>query len=145
MENQTLEPLELGFQLYQNKAPYGEILAHFETLAGDRAHGSTAHTCLSWVHLMRREAGDVDKAVQHAKQALGLERNNAQAQYNLVLAMLTGKVKGVREAFEKALHMSSHDDLHAAVDNLKEGIERHPDYPEARKLLQWIEDAHACH
>lgn len=145
MEKQTIDPLEQGLQLYQNNAPYGEVIAHFETLTQDRTHGSTAYTCLSWLHLMRREAGDVNLALQHAKRALSLDRRNAQAQYNLVLAMLAGKVKGVREAFDKALNMSSHEDLHAAVDNLQEGINRHPDFTEARKLLQWLEDVHACH
>jgi tetratricopeptide (TPR) repeat protein len=136
----TQDPIQEGMAQYEAKAPYPEVIAIFEqALTGNKDQKSTALTCLSWLHTL---SGDATKGVKTAKEALKLDRTNAQAQYNLVLAMLAGKVKGVREEFEKALQMSTHDAIHEAEGNLQDALTRHPDMAAATKLLGWLSHDH---
>jgi Tfp pilus assembly protein PilF len=104
-----------------------------------KAQKSTALTCLSWLHTL---SGDAAKGAKAAKEALKLDRTNAQAQYNLVLAMLAGNIKGVRDEFQRAMQMSTHDAIHEAEGNLQDALERHPEMPAAKKLLAWLSHDH---
>lgn len=136
----TQDLIQEGMGQYEAKAPYPEVIATFEkALTGNKDQKSTALTCLSWLHTLN---GDAAKGVKTAKEALKLDRTNAQAQYNLVLAMLASNTKGVRDEFEKAMAMSTHDAIHEAEGNLKDALDRHPDMAAAKKLLGWLAHDH---
>jgi tetratricopeptide (TPR) repeat protein len=136
----TQDLIQEGMAKYEAKAPYPEVIAAFErALNGSKDQKSTALTCLSWLHTL---SGDATKGAKAAKEALKLDRTNAQAQYNLVLAMLAGNIKVVREAFQTAMQMSTADAIHEAEGNLQDALERHPDMPAAKKLLAWLSHDH---
>jgi tetratricopeptide (TPR) repeat protein len=136
----TQDLIQEGMSKYEAKAPYPEVIATFEkALTGNKDQKSTALTCLSWLHTLN---GDAPKGVKAAKEALKLDRTNAQAHYNLVLAMLASNTKGVRDEFQRAMQLSTHDAIHEAEDNLKEALERHPDLAAAQKLLGWLSHDH---
>lgn len=136
----STDPIEQGMAKYEAKAPYPEVIAAFElALDGPKDQQSTAYTCLSWLHTLN---GDYDKAIRVAKEALRIDRSNAQAHYNMVLAMLAGGKKGVREELQKALNVSSHEAIHEAEANLQDALERHPDFKAAEKLLSWLAHDH---
>ena len=137
----TQDFLQEGMAKYEAKAPYPEVIALFEqALTGDKQTKGTAYTCLSWLYALN---GEADKSTKAAKEALRLDRTNAQAHFNLVLAMLVGGTKGVRDELQRALNVATHDALHEAEGNLQEALVRNPEFAPAKKLLGWL--AHDDH
>ncbi|MBC7543180.1 MAG: hypothetical protein H7338_10655 [Candidatus Sericytochromatia bacterium] len=137
----TQDFLQEGMAKYEAKAPYPEVIGLFEkALDGDKQTKGTAYTCLSWLHALN---GEFDKSAKTAKEAMRLDRTNAQAHFNLVLAMLGAGTKGVREELQRVMTITTHDALHEAQGNLQEAIDRHPDFAAAKKLSGWL--AHDDH
>lgn len=129
-----------GNKLYNEKAPLSEVIDKFLKAIEKNPKDSSSYTCLSWLHILRDEEGDQKKALTFAKTALKLDPTNSQAHFNLVLAFLTNNKKGVREEFQKVISKSSSQDIEAAITNLKEALNRRPDFEEAKKLLKWLEN-----
>jgi tetratricopeptide (TPR) repeat protein len=137
----TQDFLQEGMAKYEAKAPYPEVIELFQKATeGDKQTKGTAFTCLSWLYALNNEP---DKAAKSAKEALRLDRTNAQAHFNLVLAMLASGTKGVRDELQRAMAITTHDALHEAEGNLQEALVRHPDFAPAKKLLGWL--AHDDH
>lgn len=134
-------PFEKGLALYEQKAPIEQVIALFEQGVLLNPKDATGFTCLAWLHLLRQEEGDASKALNYAQKAVRLEQNNYQAHFNLVLSMLVNGVKGVRSEFLKALNKcQSQNELQEVIENLKDALERRPDFSEAAKILKWIEE-----
>jgi len=138
-ENQEKDLFTQGTELYQQKAPLKDVIDIFLKAAEIRIKDPSLHTCLSWLYLLRAESGDIDNAIDSAKMALRSDPGNAQAHFNLLLGLLMAGRKGIREQFEKVMGKSSKQDLELAIANLKDALERKPEFMEAAKLLNWIE------
>ena len=132
--------LEKGLELYEQKAPYEDIIPFFEQAALEHPRDSSAYTCLAWLYLLKDEKEDRQKGLHFAQQATKMDRRNAQAQANLVLAMLMSGRTGIRKEVEKIYQRcASPEDLKEIQDNLKEALQRKDDFAEAQKLLSWLE------
>lgn len=141
-ESSAKHPFEQGLELYEQKAPLNEVVELFEQGLLISPRESSGHTCLAWLLLLRQEGDDASKALAYAIQAVRLDRHNFQAHFNLVLAMLVNGQAGVRKEFQQALSKCLHEeDVAEVVANLKDALERRPDFPEASKMLNWIENA----
>jgi tetratricopeptide (TPR) repeat protein len=133
-------PFEQGLALYEQKAPYEEIIPLFEQGLTLAPRDSVGYTCLAWLHLLRNQNDDIEKALTYAHKAVRLDQNNYQAHINLVLAMLVSGASGVRPVFQKAMaKIQNEEDRQEALDNLKEALERHPDMAAAQKVLNWMQ------
>jgi tetratricopeptide (TPR) repeat protein len=134
-------PYESGLALYEQKGSLEEVIALFEQGLILSPKDATGYTCLSWLHLLRNQEEDADKGLNYAVKAVKLEPANYQAHFNLVLGMLVNSVSGVRPEFLKALDKcQTQEDLQEVIDNLTEAVERRPDYAEAQKVLNWIQE-----
>ena len=134
-------PFEKGLMLYEQKASLDSVIPLFEQGLLLSPKDSTGYTCLAWLHLLRQQADDTDKALNYARQALKAEPGNYQAHFNLVLAMLVGGIKGVRAEFVAAMRKCQQSsELQEVMTNLQDALERRPDFAEAGKLLKWIQE-----
>ncbi|MBF2054460.1 MAG: hypothetical protein IGS03_13500 [Candidatus Sericytochromatia bacterium] len=138
-EERPVHPFEKGLALYEQKAPYAEVIELFEQGLTLSPRDSVGYTCLAWLHLLRREGEDADKALGYAHKAIRLDGNNYQAYINLTLAMLITGASGVRPVFQKAMaRIQSDEDREEVLSNLREALERHPDLDAAQKVLNWM-------
>lgn len=130
---------EAGIKLYDEGAPLGDVLAHFERLK-DAAPGDVRMAVsLSWLYIL---TGNKAKALAYCR----LARGTAQGRFNFVLAYLEFGEKGVREKFEEAVAGGGHEGVHDAVANLQDAIKRKGgSFPAAEKMLRWLADVHPEH
>jgi hypothetical protein len=127
---------EAGLKRYEEGAPLDEVLAEFETMHLEAPNDARILVSLSWLHLMLEHK---DQAIAFSKKAKG----TAQGRYNLALAQLTFKEKGVRQTLEEAVRLGGHDGLHDAMDNLEDAIKRKGgSYPAAERMLEWLKEMH---
>lgn len=132
-------PFEQGLELYEQKAPYDEVIPLFEQGVTLAPRDSVGYTCLAWLHLLRNQNDDAAKGLTYAQKAVRLDGNNVQAHFNLVLAMLVNGVTGVRQEFQRAMSkLQNADDRQEVISNLKDAIDRAPELEAAKKLLSWI-------
>ena len=96
-------PFEKGLALYEERADYNEVIALFEEGITLSPRDSVGYTCLAWLLLLRNEGDDSQKAEKLCMQGLRLDPSNYQAHFNLALAMLQNKTKGVRQEFQQAM------------------------------------------
>lgn len=137
---QPQHPFEKGLELYEAKADYNEIIPLFEQGVTLSPRDSVGYTCLAWLHLLRRQDGDADKALNYAQQAVRLDGNNFQAHINLVLAMLTTGETGVRQVFQRAMaRVQTPDDRQEVLENLNDAMERAPEWDAPGKVLKWMD------
>ena len=135
-------PFELGLELYEQKAPYEQIIPLFEQGLNVAPRDSIGYTCLAWLHLLRGEGEDNGKGLVYAQKASRLDPNNVQAHFNLVLAMLVNGVTGVRQEFQRALSkLRTTNEEQEVIGNLEDALERRADFDQAQKLLNWIKEA----
>lgn len=135
-----VHPFEQGLALYEQKASYDEIIPLFEQGVTLSPRDSIGYTCLTWLHILRRQEGDVAKALSYGQKAVRLDPSNYQAHFNLVLAMLINKTKGVRGEFQRAMSkLQTQEDQDEVVHNLNDALERQPELVEAQKILSWIQ------
>lgn len=133
-------PFERGLELYEQKAPYDEIIPLFEQGLTIAPRDSIGYTCLAWLHLLRNQDDDAGKGLVFAQKAVRLDPANAQAHFNLVLAMLIGKISGVRQEFQRAMSkLGSVEERQEVINNLNDALERRPDLAEASKILDWMQ------
>lgn len=137
---QPSHPFERGLELYEQKAPYAEVIALFEQGVTLTPKDSVGYTCLAWLHMLRNEGDDVPKAIGYAQRALRLDNSNFQAHFNLVMAMLMNGESGIRPEFQRAMSkLRLQEDRDEVVNNLKDALEREPGLEAAQKMLKWIE------
>lgn len=138
-EERPVHPFEQGLALYEQKAPYAEVIALFEQGLTLSPRDSVGYTCLAWLHLLRREGDDAEKALNYAHKAIRLDGNNYQAYINLTLAMLVTAASGVRPVFQKAMaRIQTDEDREEVLSNLREALERHPELDAAQKVMTWM-------
>ena len=134
-------PFEKGLALYEERADYNEVIALFEEGITLSPRDSVGYTCLAWLLLLRNEGDDSQKAEKLCMQGLRLDPINYQAHFNLALAMLQNKTKGVRQEFQQAMRkLASPADKEEVVTNLKEAVDREPEFEAAAKMLNWIQN-----
>lgn len=134
-------PFEVGLELYEQKAPYEQIIPLFEQGLTLAQRDSVGYTCLAWLHLLRNENDDAAKGLVYAQKAVRLDAGNAQANFNLVLAMLLNNASGVRQEFQRAMSkLNTQEDRQEVIENLNDAIERRPDLEAAKKILKWMQD-----
>ena len=98
----TQDLIQEGMAKYEAKAPYPEVIAAFEkALTGNKDQKGTALTCLSWLHTLN---GDAAKGVKAAKEALKLDRTNAQASN---ATHITANSRGTAKASGRAIDSPS--------------------------------------
>ena len=132
-------PFEQGLELYEAKANYDEIIPLFEQGVTLSPRDSVGYTCLAWLHMLRNQGDDFDKALNYAKQAVGLDGNNFQAHINLTLAMLSTGATGVRQVFQRGMsRIQTPDDREEVVENLNDAIARQPEWDAPAKVLKWM-------
>lgn len=139
-ETETIQtPFQKGLALYEQKAPIDEIIPIFEDGFKQTPKDSTGPTCLAWLYMMRDQEGDRKKALDYAQMAVRMDFRNYQAQFNLVLAMLMNEMTGIRPEVDKARQkINVPEELEEVVANLKDAVERKPEFKEAQKLLNWL-------
>lgn len=134
-------PFEKGLALYEARADYNEVIALFEEGITLSPRDSVGYTCLAWLLLLRNEGDDTQRAEKICLQGLRLDPGNYQAHFNLALAMLHNGTKGVRQEFQQAMRkLNTLEDKAEVVANLKEAIDREPEFTAAAKMLNWIEN-----
>lgn len=143
MTEAVKHPFEQGLELYENNGPLGDVITKFEEGLTLSPKDSTGYTCLAWLHLLRNEGEDAVKGLSYAHKAVALSRQNAQAYFNLTLAMLVNKEKGVRGIFQRAMSLcsSNPEDYQEALENFEDALKRREDFTEAAKILNWMKDA----
>lgn len=135
-------PFEVGLELYEQKAPYDEVIPHFEQGVTLAPRDSVGYTCLAWLHLLRNQGDDVNKGIMYAQKAVRLDPGNVQAHFNLVLGMLISGTSGVRAEFQRAYgKLRTEGERDEVISNLNDALERHPEMEPARKILSWIQGA----
>ena len=138
---QVQHPFERGLAMYEAKEDYDKVITVFEEGITLSPKDSVGYTCLAWLLLLRNQGDDSQRAEKLCLQALRLEPGNYQAHFNLVLAMLENKTKGVRQEFQKAVRkMQSGEDEAELLNNLKEAQSREPDFAPAAKVLNWLQN-----
>lgn len=130
---------EIGVELYDSKAPFEEVIPVFEQAVKEYPKDSAGWTCLAWLRLLRNEGTDAEQAFEEAKKASRMDHANAQAHFNMILAMLIMGKTGVRGELNKAMQKCTPDDFKEVLGNLNDALERRPDFSEAKKLLGWID------
>ncbi len=134
-------PFEKGLALYEAKADYNEVIPLFEEGITLNSKDSVGYTCLGWLLLLRNEGDDAQRAEKICAQGLRLDPGNYQAHFNLALAMLHNKTKGVRQEFQQAMRkLQTQDDKDEVLTNLREAVSREPEFEAAAKMLNWIEN-----
>lgn len=127
---------EAGLKRYEEGAPLDELVTYFQALYQEDPSDMRIIVSLSWLHLL---LGHKEQALAFSKKAKG----TAQGRYNLALAQLTFKEKGVRVTLEEAVRLGGHEGLHDAMDNLEDALRRKGgSYPAAEKMLAWIKEMH---
>ncbi|MEZ0373215.1 MAG: tetratricopeptide repeat protein [Candidatus Sericytochromatia bacterium] len=135
-------PFELGLELYEQKAPFDHIIPLFEQGLNIAPRDSIGYTCLAWLHLLRNQEDDANKGMMYAQKAVRLDPNNAQANFNLVMAMLVNNTSGVRQEFQRAMSkLGTAEDRQEVVTNFQDALERWPALDAAKKILAWIQGA----
>ena len=99
----------------------------------------TVILCLVLTSSMSLAKDSDAETIEACEQAAKKNPDDAQAHFNLLLGLLMAGRKGIREQFEKVMGKSSKQDLELAIANLKDALERKPEFMEAAKLLNWIE------
>jgi len=141
-DHETVDhPFEKGLALYEAKADYNEVIPLFEEGITLTPKDSVGYTCLAWLLLLRNEGDDAQRAEKICMQGLRLDPGNYQAHFNLALAMLHNKTKGVRQEFQQAMRkLQTQEDKEEVLTNLREAVSREPEFEAAAKMLNWIEN-----
>jgi predicted Zn-dependent protease len=122
---------------YKDGAAPEELIPVFQGICDHAPKSSPAWTCLAWLYLLTDKPNSALKAAQKASK---LNPEDPQARVNLVLAMLATKQKGVRPHVELIDHIiSAVAELRQEIqDNLTDGLTRKPDWPEVKRLQNWL-------
>ncbi len=141
VSEEATHPFEKGLAMYEAKEDYAKVIATFEEGITLSPRDSVGYTCLAWLLLLRNDSGDSQQAEKLCQQALRLDPSNYQAHFNLVLAMLENKSKGVRQEFQQAKRkLQTPDDKAELITNLEEAVSREPEFTPAQKVLNWIQN-----
>ena len=136
-DSQSVEALfDEGIERYQNGESTDTLIPFFKDICDRAKRNSPAWTCLSWLYLLSNKPNAAYKAAQ---KAVKLNREDAQARFNLTVAMLETKQKGVRSHIELLQQMMMIDELRQEIEeNCADGLKRKADWPSLIKVRDWI-------
>lgn len=136
-EAQSTEALfDEGLERYQNGESTETLIPFFKDICDRAKRNSPAWTCLSWLYLLADKPNSAYKAAQ---KAVKFNREDAQARFNLAVAMLETKQKGVRPHIEILQQLMMVDELKQEIqDNCADGLKRKVDWPSLIKVRDWI-------
>ncbi|MEC4804024.1 MAG: hypothetical protein SAJ12_00530 [Jaaginema sp. PMC 1079.18] len=137
-ETETAESLyEQSLERYQAGEDPANLIPVFKDLCDRAPRSAAVWTSLAWLYLLEEKPKSALKAAQKAVKCDG---KAPQARVNLALAMLETNSKGVRpqiEALEEMLNLSP--ELRQDVEaNLKDGLERKPDWASLKRVYNWL-------
>jgi predicted Zn-dependent protease len=135
---ETIESLyEQSLERYQAGEDPATLIPAFQELCDRAPRNAAFWTSLAWLYLLEDKPKSALKAAQ---KAVKCDKSAPQARINLALAMLETDSKGVRphiEAVQEMLAVS--DELRQDVEaNLKDGLERKPDWPSLKRIQTWL-------
>ncbi len=123
---------------YQAGAEASEVIHDFEAITVAAPNHSAGWTCLAWLQML---CGQPDIALQSARIAVKLNRQDPQARINLGLALLETKSKGVREQidFVKKAVIILPELEKELKSSIEDGLQRKPDWEALKKIKTWLE------
>ncbi len=140
MDTKTTDELFTeGLERYEANSPLAEVFPYFLEIIKREPKNGAALTCISWLYLM----GDQPKKAEDAaRKAMKANPADAQARVNLVLSLLDGGGKGVRDQVEliQQILTVDKDQGDEIMRNLAEGTTRKGAWKSAQKLKEWLED-----
>lgn len=135
---QTVESLfDEGIERYKAGEAPETLIPIFKEVCDRSRKSSSAWTCLAWLYLLAEKPS---AAYEAAHKAVKLNPQDPQARVNLVLAMLDGSKKGVREHIEIAqqLIMAIPDLREEVSQNIADGLTRKPDWKSLQRVQTWL-------
>ncbi len=134
---QSVETLfDEGVERYQNGESTETLIPFFKDVCSRAKRNSPAWTCLAWLYLLSDKPNSAYKAAQ---KAVKLNPEDAQARFNLAIAMLETKQKGVRQHIEIIQQLMMVDELKQEIqENCADGLKRKSDWPSLIKVQDWI-------
>lgn len=139
MDTKTVDELFTeGLERYEANSPLPEVFPYFLEIIKRQPKNGAALTCLSWLYLMEDQP---KKAEDTARKAMKANPADAQARVNLVLALLDGGGKGVRDQVEliQQILTVDKDQGDEIMRNLTEGTTRKGSWKAAQKVKEWLE------
>lgn len=125
-----------GIERYQNGESTDTLIPFFKDVCARAKKNSPAWTCLSWLYLL---AGKPNSAYKAAQKAVKLNPEDAQARFNLAVAILETKQKGVRQHIEIIQQLMMVDELKQEIqENCASGLKRKADWPSLIKVQDWV-------
>ena len=125
-----------GIERYQNGESTDTLIPFFKDVCTRAKRNSPAWTCLSWLYLLADKPNSAYKAAQ---KAVKFNPEDAQARFNLAVAMLETKQKGVRQHIEIIQQLMMVDELKQEIqDNCASGLKRKSDWPNLIKVQDWV-------
>ena len=136
-ESKSVEALfDEGIERYQKGEDADKLIPFFKDLCSRAKKNSPAWTCLSWLYLL---ADKPNAAYKAAQKAVKFNPEDAQARFNLAVAMLETKQKGVREHIELIQQLMMVSELKQEIEeNCAEGLKRKSDWPSLIKVKNWV-------
>ena len=136
-ETKSVETLfDEGIERYQNGESTETLIPFFKDVCSRAKKNSPAWTCLSWLYLLADKPNSAYKAAQ---KAVKFNPEDAQARFNLAVAMLETKQKGVREHIELIQQLMMVSELKKEIEeNCTEGLKRKADWPSLIKVKNWV-------
>lgn len=135
---QTVESLfDEGIERYKAGEAPETLIPIFKEVCDRSRKSSSAWTCLAWLYLLAEKPS---AAYEAAHKAVKLNPQDPQARVNLVLAMLDGSKKGVREHIEIAqqLIMAIPDLREEVSQNIADGLTRKPNWQSLQRVQTWL-------
>ena len=125
-----------GIERYQNGESPETLIPFFKDICDRAKRNSPAWTCLSWLYLLTDKPNSAYKAAQ---KAVKFNREDAQARFNMAVAMLETKQKGVRPHIEILQQLMMIDELKQEIEeNCADGLKRKADWASLIKVRDWI-------
>lgn len=125
-----------GVERYQKGESTETLIPFFKDICGRAKRNSPAWTCLSWLYLLSDKPNSAYKAAQ---KAVKFNPEDAQARFNLAVAMLETQQKGVRQHIEIIQQLMMVDELKQEIqENCADGLKRKSDWPALVKVRDWI-------
>ena len=126
-----------GIKRYEAGESPETLLPEFLEICSLDPKNAAAWSCVAWLHLLM---GNANLALKAAQRSIKLDPRNPQAHVNLALALLGTGSKGVRKHIELVeKFMGYSEEIRQDVaDNIEDGLQRKPDWPELQKVKKWL-------
>lgn len=136
-DSKSVEALfDEGIERYQKGESTETLIPFFKEVCTRAKRNSPAWTCLAWLYLL---ADKPNAAYKAAQKAVKCNPKDAQARFNLAIAMLETKQKGVRQHIEIIQQLMAVDELKEEIqENCASGLKRKSDWPSLIKVQDWV-------